>query len=88
MYGRHVDIEKVEAEWVELTNKLSGLNKVKNIGVWGRSEQIMAINGEEIRIGPSGYYELKDYEYIESLCVANIDSDDKYIIDAQYEVTK
>lgn len=94
MYGRHVDVSKVECSLFELTNILGigngtaninmGQNDVVNIGVWGRSEQIMAINGEEIRIGPSGYFELKDFP-IKTLCVANTAPDDKYIVDIQYK---
>jgi hypothetical protein len=45
---------------------------------------MMAINGEEIKVGPSGYYELNDFE-ITSLGIACMDSNDKFTIDYQYE---
>ena len=92
MLGRHVNLEKVQGQYTKLNNILSENGNilypnVKNIAVWGRPEQLMAINGEEIKIGPSGYYELKlnnESFNIDSLCIANTEDTDKYIVDMQY----
>ena len=46
---------------------------------------MLAINGEEIHIGQSGFYEINDYT-ITSFGVAAKDNDDKFIIDYQYEI--
>ena len=97
MFGRHIDIYDTNTTikgkcyplkniLIDNNNRLTYTN-VKNIAVWGRSEQLMAINGEEIKIGPSGYFELKlsDESFtIDSLCIANTQSTDKYIVDIQY----
>ena len=82
-FGRHIDVSKVECEIYKLNNLVSGIQGViRNIGVWGRSELIMCINGAEIKIGPSGYYELRDYD-ITSLSIATYNNTDKYTVDIQ-----
>lgn len=81
-FGRHIDVSKVGCEIYKLTNLLSSISTVKNIGVWGRPELPMAINGAEIKIGPSGYYELKNYD-ITSLSIASLNNSDKYTVDLQ-----
>ena len=47
---------------------------------------MMAINGSEIKIGPSGYFELQDYD-IKSLGIAALAAEDKYTVDYQYQET-
>lgn len=84
-YGRHINPAEIECEIYSLTNIFEGTNKkYVNIGVWGRSELLLSIDGVEIKIGPSGYYELRDYE-IESIAVAALGPQDKYTIDYQYK---
>ena len=58
-------------------------NKLTKIGIWGHPELMMAINGEEIKIGSSGYYELNDYN-IDKLCVAADGAEDMFVLDYQY----
>lgn len=54
------------------------------IGVWGRSGLIIVINGEELRIGPSGFYELNEFE-IETLGIVATDNvNDQFTIDYTY----
>lgn len=66
----------------------SGTNTLNHIGVWGHPEQIMTINGEEIKIGPSGFYEIKDYD-ITSLGMVVEDPDvDRFTIDYEYKVIR
>lgn len=38
-------------------NATSPLSSVTQIGVWGRPGLLMCINGEPVRVGPSGHYE-------------------------------
>ena len=89
MMGRHIEnpSDNIKITCKSLGNSdniVANLGKVTNIGVWGRPQQMMAINGQELKIGPSGYYELKDY-IINSLYVINSASTDKYTVDIQYE---
>lgn len=60
-------------------------NSLSHIGIWGHPDLGMSINGEEIHIGQSGFYELNDYD-IKSLKIAAANSDDKFIIDYQYKI--
>ena len=46
----------------------------------------MTINGEEIRIGPSGYYELLDIIPITSIGIVADSWDDNWTIDYTYEI--
>ena len=48
---------------------------------------VMAINGEEIRIGQSGYYELNDFEITSFGIAAETNSDNNtFIMDYQYPI--
>lgn len=90
-YGRHIDTEEIVAKLYTIKNLLSDVisnidpNKASPIkfGIWGHSELMFTINGEEIKIGPSEYYELRDFE-IYYLGVVARDSKDKFTIDIQY----
>ena len=46
----------------------------------------MSINGEEIRIGQSGYYELNDFN-ITNFGIVVKDANDRFSLDYQYKVT-
>lgn len=82
-------VANIEWEIYKLTNILNIIDlpigtSLSTIGVWGRPDLIMAINGEEIRIGPSGYYELTDFD-IKSFCVAATSDKDRFTLDYQYQ---
>lgn len=87
--GRLVDIENLSCEVYrvkELLGQTGGIPKpLKNIGLYSHPNLIFTINGEEIRTGPSGYYELNDFE-ISSLGIVAQDSNDYFVLDYQYEV--
>ena len=87
-YGRYIlnPENHITAQIYELNPVLEGdSSKIyTNIGVWGRSELMLVINGAEVKIGPSGYFELKDYN-INSLCIAAFNAEDKYTVDYQYK---
>ena len=88
MMGRHIkDISTITGQGINLNNtrnEVKDLSNITNIAVWGRSEQLMLINGQELKIGPSGYFELKNYD-IDSLYIINSADDDKYTVDIQYQ---
>lgn len=88
-YGRVVDISKVECRLMTLNNIVNELvskdQELSRIGVWGHPGLLMCINGEEIRIGPSGYYELGSIP-IESLGIVAQGNENNYTIDYQYQV--
>ncbi len=74
--------------WITLDNTgiISNIvnGTLNNIGVWSHPDSIMAINGEEIRIGQSGYYELNDFD-ITNFSMLIKDSNDKFSMDYQYK---
>lgn len=91
--GVHIDEEnEVFSATLYIVNNLLNTsdgkikhNEITHLSVWSHSDLIMAINGEEIKVGPSGYYELNDFN-ITSLGIACMTSDDKFTIDYQYEI--
>ena len=97
--GTYLDLDLVEAELYVVNNLLaggaagtsqikSGTNTLTHIAVWGHPEQIIAINGEEIKIGRTGFYEIKDFT-ISSLGVVVENYDvDRFTIDYEYKVSR
>lgn len=90
VYGRMLDIEFISEhfELYSLTNlvpSMSGNSSIplSKIGVWSHPELYMAINGEGIKIGPSGYYEL-DVIDIESLSIMARGPQDNFTVDYEY----
>lgn len=87
-YGRKIPLEKMSFELYELKNLVNEIGvdiSLSKIGVWSHPELMMAVNGEEIRVGPSGYYEL-DVLPIQSLGVVGRGSKDNFTIDYQYKI--
>lgn len=90
MIGRHINLPDqniavksyVFQNTDNLIQNVQGI--VKHISIWGRSEQLISINGQELQLGPSGYYELKDFD-INSLYIVNSAVGDKYTVDIQYQ---
>ena len=92
LYGRKIDISS-NSNWnasvYQLTNLIDSNSLQKpliNIGVYSHPNLLMAINGEEIRVGQSGYYELNDFD-ITSLAIAASDINDKFTLDYQYKAS-
>lgn len=61
-YGRTLDPKKLAGHITlySLNNLVDTIHKngtLTRIGVWSHPNLVMAVNGEEIRVGPSGYYE-------------------------------
>jgi hypothetical protein len=85
--GRYLDDDDVEAKVYKIKRLLPQNEDnvvIKKIGVWGRSELPLIINGEEIKIGPSGCFELDNYD-IRFFGVCAQSPEDKFIVDYQYE---
>lgn len=74
----------------EFTNILTniGCSSFTKMGIQGPPGLLMCINGEDIRIGPSGIYEIKNGYKITNMGIAILDSNNNsnnFIIDYQYE---
>ena len=91
--GRIISLNLNETAIYTLTNILTvnALNHTPllKIGVQGHPGLLMCINGEEIRIGPSGIYEIKNGYEITFLGFAitptDLESDSYFILDYTYE---
>lgn len=91
-YGRKTNIEVLEL--AEIYNILNAMNpkpeKLIKIGVQGRTGLLMSINGEGIRIGPSGIYQINNGYKVTSMgfilqdSSSSIDGKDYFILDYQY----
>lgn len=93
VYGRKIDISN-DSGWkayvyrlVNLIDGTSVQSPLTNIGVYSHPNLLMAINGEEIRVGQSGYYELNDFEITSLAIAAKKDGKDKFTVDYQYRTT-
>ena len=89
--GRQIKI--VAYEICNFTNLINNRRCVK-IGIQGPTGMLMCINGEQIRIGPSGIYEIKNGYIVNFIGVVVKNStnsstgeleQDNFIIDYQYE---
>jgi hypothetical protein len=88
-YGRVIPISgsgAVSFEVLEVKSLMSRIkrNKLTKIGVNGHPGMFMAINGEQVRVGPSGVYEF-DALPVESLGVVARDYGSNFTIDYIYE---
>lgn len=94
-YGIFVDDYPIREEtrcyelhnWISNSDIIPNItnNTLNSIGVWSHPDSIMAINGEEIRIGQSGYYELNDFD-ITHFSMLITGNEDKFSIDYQYKI--
>lgn len=86
-YGRRIPLERMSFELYELKNLVNEIGvdiSLSKIGVWSHPELMMAVNGEEIKVGPSGYYEL-DALPVKSLGIVGRSAKDNFTIDYQYK---
>lgn len=84
-YGRSIDISSMEYSLYvinSLTNYM-GSDSLDRIGVWGHSGLMLAVNGEEMRIGPSGFLEVSGVK-ISSVGVIATGYQDSFTIDYEY----
>ena len=85
---RNVDISKVtNTKLYNLKNLVSSVHNggsLTRIGVWGHPGLTLAIDGEEIHVGASGYYE-EDVLPISSLGIVANDYLDNWTLDYSYD---
>lgn len=86
-YGRHIDTNTTVGHLYKINNLLNNNESVYSLGLWGRSELLFTINGEELRIGPSNYYELQNLNNfnITYFGVVALSAQDRYTCDIQYK---
>lgn len=91
--GRLIEVDAEQVETAEIYNVLQvlqGVNYLRKIGVQGPPGLLMCINGQDIRIGPNGIYEIKNQYKITSIGFIIKESDetldkrDYFILDYQY----
>ena len=90
-YGRVINAANLKYKLGELNNLVQYMNNggsLSRIGVWSHSGLLMAINGEEIRVGRSGLYEI-DVIDIDSIGIVADDNDytNNFTIDYQYLIS-
>lgn len=88
IYGRYIPLDSFEYTLYSLTNLVNELNpngSLDRIGVWSHPGLLMAVNGEEIRVGKSGLWEIDGILPIESLGIVAVDYNDNFSIDYAYE---
>lgn len=88
-FGRVIDLDAFSCEIYSLSNLVKdgiseGVDELSRIGVTGHSGLLMAVNGEEIRVGASGRYEL-DVLPVSSLGIVAQGYQDNFSIDYTYE---
>lgn len=99
-YGTYMDKNLIKGTLYEVQNLLIGQNStdfitapiksgnsgiLNHIAVWSHPELLLAINGEEIKVGQTNFYELDDFN-IDFLGVVAKDGSDRFTIDYQYQV--
>lgn len=96
-YGTRLLKEDIQLELYSVNNLLergsdglsqiqSGTDTLTHIGIWGHPEQLLAINGEEIKIGQSGFYELTDFTIRTLGVVVRDPNEDRFTIDYEYRI--
>lgn len=88
-FGRVIDLKAFSCDVYSLTNLVQngiaeGVDELSRIGVTGHSGLLMAVNGEEIRVGASGRYEL-DVLPVSSLGIVAESYADNFSIDYTFE---
>ena len=89
--GRIITIDEDKCKCFQIMNilnidSLRGINEFAKIGVQGPTGLLMCINGEEIRVGPSGLYEIKNGYKVNFMgfVVTEEFADEQFLLDYQY----
>ena len=88
IYGRYIPLDSFDYTLYSLTNLVNDINPngtLDRIGVWSHPGLLMAVNGEEIRVGKSGLWEIDGILPIKSLGIVAVDYKDNFSIDYFYE---
>ena len=88
-YGRVIKIEIENFSSIyniieKLSGAIGGKNRLKQIGIQGPVGLLMNINGESIRIGRTGIYEINNGVIITSIGFIIENDTDNFILDYQY----
>lgn len=87
--GRTFSIENLSCYEIQnIITNLTGVSEIIKLGVQSRPGLLMCINGQEIRVGPSGIYEIKSgykVTFIGFVIIDTSTADDYFILDYQYE---
>lgn len=85
-YGRKAEIQIEQFAEIKNIIDLLGISSsmLKQIGVQGKSGLLMSINGEEIRVGRSGLYEINNGINITFIGFISNSDDDNFLLDYQY----
>ena len=87
--GRTFNVVLSGSHCYEIENiigSLNGVSELLKLGVQGRPGLLMCINGEEIRVGPSGIYEIKNGYKVNFIgfIIKDSSNEDYFILDYQY----
>ena len=87
--GRIFSIENPQCyEIKNIISNLTGVTQIEKLGVQAKPGLLMCINGEEIRVGPSGIYEIKNgykVTFIGFVIKDTSATNNYFILDYQYE---
>lgn len=87
IYGRYVPLDDFDYTLYSLSNLVTEMrpnNSLDRVGVWSHPGLLMAVNGEEIRVGKSGLWEVDGILPIKSLGIVAVDYKDNFSIDYSY----
>lgn len=87
IYGRYVPLDDFDYTLYSLSNLVMEMrpnNSLDRVGVWSHPGLLMAVNGEEIRVGKSGLWEVDGILPIKSLGIVAVDYKDNFSIDYSY----
>lgn len=98
-YGTRLKRDSIEINLYSVSNLLergangqsqiqSATDSLTHISVWGHPEQILTINGEEIKIGQTGFYELMDFTINNLGVIVEDPNVDRFIIDYEYKIIR
>ena len=87
-FGRKIELSDCVFQVSRVTNliatNIGSEIALSRVGVWGRPGLMLAVNGEEIKIGRAGFYELNNVLEITSLGVVAKSFEDNFSIDYAY----
>lgn len=83
-YGRRANIQVLKyGKIYNILQSLPGIDSFKKIGVQSHPGLLMCINGQDIRIGPSGIYQINNGYTVDFMGFV-LSDDDYFILDYQY----
>ena len=87
VYGRYIPLDQFDYSLYTLTNLVNDIRpngQLDRVGIWSHPGLLMSVNGEEIRVGKSGLWEVDGILPIKSLGIVAKDYNDNFSIDYTY----